>query len=169
MSMVVRYSGGFHSRDGAIWRCDILQKSAVMFKIGQLTYPSDEPLLIEWNDTSKEEPICGSTATLTIVSPGDRTYFDLYSVTPGDIRLDVYKNSILYWSGCLDTEFYEEPYDCDGDYEVSLTFSDFGILNRIPYNIKGLNSIRTILENALNVSKIKYSAINEQYYTTTVF
>lgn len=166
MSMVVRYSGGFHSRDGAIWRCDILQKSAVMFKIGQLTYPSDEPLLIEWNDTSKEEPICGSTATLTIVSPGDRTYFDLYSVTPGDIRLDVYKNSILYWSGCLDTEFYEEPYDCDGDYEVSLTFSDFGILNRIPYNIKGLNSIRTILENALNVSKIKYSAINEQYIST---
>lgn len=166
MSMVVRYSGGFHSRDGAIWRCNILQESDVVLSVGQLTYPSDEPLLIEWNDTSKEEPVCGSTATLTIVSPGDRTYLDLYTIKPAQIRLDVYRNNILYWSGCLDPEFYEEPYYSDNDYEVSLTFSDFGIMDRIPYDMKGLNTVRAIIENALNASKINYGSINEQYIST---
>ena len=165
--MVVRYAGGFPSRDGASWRCEILQESDVAFQVGQLTFPFDEPLLIEWNTTTKDEVMCGSTATLTIVSPGDRTYLDLYSIKVGQIRLDVYRNGNLYWSGCLDPEFYEEPYNSDMDYEVSLTFSDFGILDRIPYNLNGLKSLRAIIDAALKESGMNISGVNEKYISTS--
>ena len=96
--MYTRYRGSFLGINGVVWTVAILQEDAV----------------------------CGSVATLTVVSPEDRTYEDLYSVEPGMIRMDVYKDDVLYWSGCLDPEFYEEPYSREKNYDVKFTFSDFG-------------------------------------------
>lgn len=167
MSMFVRYSGGFHSKDGVSWRCDILQESDVAFKIGQLSVPSKEPLLIEWNRTDKNEVICGSTATLVIVSPGDRTYADLYTIRPGDIRLDVYREGSLFWSGCLDTEFYQEPFESDSGYDVSLTFSDFGVLDRIPYDLEGMRTLDDLVKRAIVVSGINVSYVDSSLISTS--
>lgn len=164
--MTVRYSGAFYSRQGVVWRCDILQDSDVAHHVRSLRFPDDEPLMIEYNEKAKEEVICGSTATLTIVSPGDRTYLDLYSIKAGQIRLDVYRNGTLFWSGCLDPEFYEEPYDSISDYEVSLTFSDFGILDRMPYDGSGRKTLRALLDMALDKSRINYSAVDESLIST---
>lgn len=166
MGMMVRYTGAFYSRKGVVWRCRILQESDVAFPVRNLEFPDDEPLMIEYNETAKENVICGSTATLTIVSPGDRTYLDLYSIKVGQIRLDVYRNNVLFWSGCLDPEFYEEPYDSTSDYEVSLTFSDFGILDRMPYDGSGRKTLKALLDNALDKSRLNYTSINESLIST---
>lgn len=166
MSMVVRYSGAFYSRMSVVWRCDILQESDTAFNVKRLRFPDSEPLIIEYNETAKEEVVCGSTATLTIVSPGDRTYLDLYSIKAGQIRLDVYRNGSLFWSGCLDPEFYEEPYDSDSDYEVSLTFSDFGILDRTPYDMTGRKTLRELLDVALGRTKLNFNGVDESLIST---
>ena len=176
MSMTVRYAGDFLSRKGAHWRCEILQESDVVLPVGELTFPADEPLLIEYEETSLEVPICPSKATLTIESPGDRTYADLYTIKPGQIRLDVYRyvksgnteQKNLYWSGCLDPEFYEEPYDRGANYDVQLTFSDFGILKRIPYDLSGQNSLLWILSSALQRSNIASQGIGQNYISSVV-
>ena len=130
------------------WEVQILQEASAAFAIGELRFPYEEPLTIEYAETSKEDVICGATATLSIISPGDRTYEDLYTVTAGDIVMNVYCNNALYWSGTLDPEFYEEPYADFDHYVVSLTFSDFGILDRFKYDLSGLLSIKTILDYA---------------------
>lgn len=156
--MTLRYAGDFLSRKGVHWRCEILQESEEVLPVGELTFPSDEPLSIEWEEKSLEEVVCSSKATLIIESPGDRTYSDLYTIEPGQIRLDVYRyvpvsggaQKTLYWSGCLDPEFYEEPYDRASCYDVELTFSDFGILKRIPYDLSGRNSFAWIIASALD-------------------
>ena len=104
--------GEFLSRAGVVWRVEILQEADEAFaKIGSLDFDADDALVIEWGEGAKEQVICGSTATLKVISPGDRTYEDLYTIAAGNIRMDVYRDSALYWGGMLDPEFYEEPYE----------------------------------------------------------
>ena len=163
----LRYMGEFLSVSGVVWRAEILQESEAEFKtIGQLTFPSEAPLIIEWQRENKENVVCGSTATLKIISPGDRTYEDLYSIEVGRIRLDVYRNNTLYWSGAIDPEFYEEPYERANGYEVSLTFSDFGILDRIKYDLTGIRTLREIVQYALERAGVQYTDIDTKYIST---
>ena len=162
MAMYLRYRGEFYDLAGTVWRCDILQEANSAFQnVGVLDFPAVGALEIEYPSTELETPVCSSTAKLTIVSPGDRTFLDLYTIKPGQIRLDVYRSGSLFWSGTLDPEFYEEPYERGKDYDVSLTFSDFGILDRMPYDLGGRQTLRAILEEALSRSRVNYSSINE--------
>lgn len=170
MSKQLRYRGEFLSRSNVIWRVDILQESPTPFAtVGELTFEREEALVIDWKHTGKEEVICGSEATIRIESPGDRTYEDLYTIEVGRIRMDVYRNNTLYWSGTLDPEFYEEPYEMARYYVVSLTFSDFGILDRLKYNLSGVQTLQAILVDALSRSGIYYSSIDADTYCTTYF
>ena len=146
----LRYKGEFFSVQGTLWRVELWQESDKEYDVvGDLTFDADEPLVLEWDTKPKEEVICGSTATLKIISPGDRTYQDLYSIEVGRVRLDVYRNDTLYWSGCIDAEFYEEPYEQFKGYTVTLGFSDFGVLDRIKYNLIGMQSLYDIVNCGL--------------------
>ena len=166
MSMRVRYKGSFLSRKNVTWRVDILQESDSSFSVGDLTFDADEALVIDWKETKKEEVICGSEATIRIISPGDRTYQDLYTIQPGLIAMNVYRNGNLYWSGTLDPEFYEEPYEMARGYVVSLSFSDFGILDRLKYNLSGMQTLQAILNDALTRSGVTYTSLNTSTTST---
>lgn len=170
MSKYLRYSGAFLSKAGLTWRCDIWQEAdAAYATVGDLDFPDDQPLVLEWQHRDKEEVVCGSTATVTVVSPSDRAYADLYSVKPANVRLDVYRAGELYWSGCLDPEFYEEPYECASGYEVSLTFSDFGIWKRLKYDAGSpYRTLRGILQQALGKAGINYEGIDESMISTQI-
>ena len=158
MAKFLRYRGEFLSRAGVVWRVEILQESDQTFaSVGTLEFDANDALVIDWNNADKENVICGSTATLQILSPGDRTYEDLYTIAPGQIRMDVYRNGSLYWSGALDPEFYEEPYERYNNYTVVLTFSDFGILDRLKYDLSGMRTLREIVDNCIRRSTIKTS------------
>ena len=82
------------------------------------TYPTSEqidlvdesPLLIEWDARAKEEPICGSTATLKVISTTDRKFVPLMLSEPGSIRLRVSDQHTSIWTGYLDMRQCEEPY-----------------------------------------------------------
>lgn len=163
----LRYKGEFFSVQGTLWRVELWQESDKEYDVvGDLTFDADEPLVLEWDTKPKEKVICGSTATLKIISPGDRTYEDLYSVEVGRVRLDVYRNDSLYWSGCIDTEFYEEPYEQFKGYTVTLGFSDFGVLDRIKYNLIGMQSLYDLVNDGLSRCGIKYERINETLIST---
>lgn len=166
MAMKTRYSGEFLSLQGILWRCDILQESDKDFKVGELEFRGEEALVLEWDRAAKEDPVCGSTATVTLISPSDRTYVDLYSIKPAEIRLDVYRNGELFWSGCLDPEFYEEPYESAFGYDVSLTFSDFGLLKRCRYTLDGVLTLEDLIEKALEVSGFNYTALDASKIST---
>lgn len=163
----LRYRGEFLSRSGVTWRVDIMQEADADFaEVGVLNFPADSPLTIEWGREDKENVMLGSTATLKIISPGDRTYEDLYTIEVGSIRMDVYRDTLLYWSGVIDPEFYEEPYEQASGYEVSLTFSDFGILDRLKYDLSGMRTLREIVEYALDSAGLLYGGIDTSCIST---
>ncbi len=150
MDKFLRYRGEFLSHAGVVWRVEILQEAEqALPAVGSLTFEAEEALLMEWEEKSKEEVIQGCMATVKLESPGDRTYEDLYTIEVGRIRMDVYRDAALYWSGLLDAEFYEEPYERAANYPVSLKFSDFGVLSRLKYDLAGMRSVREIIAYSL--------------------
>ncbi|MCF0160323.1 MAG: hypothetical protein HUJ99_05990, partial [Bacteroidaceae bacterium] len=165
--MELIYQGVFYSECNVEWEVKILSTTGTG-SVGELRFAGSEPLTFEWNTESKEVPLCGSSATLTIISPGDRTYEGLYTITPGSIRMDAYRNGVLYWSGTLDPEFYEEPYSAVEDYEVSLTFSDFGILDRLAYDMEGMKTLMDVLQDCINRSGINVSGIDQSLISTSL-
>lgn len=170
MAKYLRYMGEFLSRAGMVWRVEILQEADHAFeKVGVLVFEAEETLVIEWNRAEKEDVVCGSTATLKLESPGDRTYEDLYTIAPGRIRMDVYRSNVLYWSGALDPEFYEEPYERAANYPVSLTFSDFGVLDRLKYDMSGMRTIKEVVQYALEKTCINFGGIDFDTYASTYF
>lgn len=162
--MYLRYSGSKLDIRGAVWRMDIFQEADEAFAVGELDPVS---LQIEWPEKDFATALCGSAATLVLNSPSDRAYLDLYTVRPGRIRLDVYKDDALYWSGTLDPEFYEEPYERGMNYDVTLTFSDFGILERIPFDLSGLQTLEQLLLSGLAKSGVIHSGINTDFISTS--
>lgn len=164
-----RYRGVFCSRTDEMWRVSILlETDAPNSEIGELRFPADEPLVIEWEEQSKEQPVVSSVATLTLLSPGDRTYENLYTIAVGKIRMDVYRDGLLYWSGVIDPEFYEEPYATVSDYEVTLTFSDFGLLDRLKYDMSGMKTLREVVQYSLGCCAINYGALDERFISTAL-
>lgn len=130
------YYGEFLDVNSVVWRVEIwrrLTAGVTVPRVDELDF-SDTPLEIEWGDTAKEEVIAGSSATLHIISPGDRTYTGLYTIPAGDVCMIVYRAGALYWVGSLDPELYQEPFECYSGYEVELTFTDYGILDRLKFD-----------------------------------
>lgn len=168
MEKQLRYQGEFFSLAGVLWRVEIWQDADTPYPaVGELRFPSDTPpLIFEWLDTDKLEPVQGSGATLQIVSKVDRQYKDMYTVEAGSIRMDAYRNDVLYWSGTLDTETYEEPFSYDNEYEVKLTFSDFSLLDRMNFSLSGARSIGSLIEAFIAETKIKHHGF-EKYISTT--
>lgn len=170
MAMELRYMGEFLSREGVTWRVELRQEAPAPFdEIGALTFEANQALTIEWTEKKKEEVICGSVATIQIESPGDRTYEELYTIEVGQIRMDVYRNGALYWSGMLDPEFYEEPYERAANYEVSLSFSDFGILQRKKYALAGMLTVKDVLDMCLREAGIIHTGIDQSLISTSLY
>ena len=165
----LRYLGEFLSVSGVVWRAEILQEADAAFEtVGSLEFDADQPLVIEWGNKSKEEVICGATATLKIISPGDRTYEDLYSIDVGRVRLDVYRNNALYWSGCIDTEFYEEPYEQLNGYTVSLSFTDLGVLDRLKYDLANMQTLYDVVSYCIGRCGINCGGIDDSLISTSL-
>lgn len=149
MAKHLRYYGEFATIEGHSVRVAIYQESDTAFTPEEVRFPADSPLVIEWGEVEKYDVLCGSSATLKIISPSDRKFVDLYSVKYGDVRLEIFRDGKLYWCGCIDTELYEEPYERLDGYDVTLTFTDLGCLDRIPFDADGFKPIKELLTLAM--------------------
>ena len=149
MSKPIIYQGEFVSQANVVWRVEIWRDSNESSSaLGELSFDANESVLIEWGEVSKEEPLCPSTATIKVISPADGTYQNLYTIKAGSVGAHIYRDGQLYWAGTLDAEFYEEPYETRDNYVVSLTFSDFGMLDRVPLPLRGIVTLQQVLDTA---------------------
>ena len=169
MAKGIRYTGEFMSIAGSRYRAEIWQEGFTG-KPSELTFPYETPVSIEWAEVDKLEPVMSSAATLMVVSERDRQFVDLYTTKAGSTRLDIYRNNKLYWSGTLDPEIYEEPFSRQKDYEVTLTFSDFAPLDRIPFEQatanRGRLKLRAVIDLCMKKSGINTGAL-QTFITTT--
>lgn len=170
MEMYLAYYGEFLDRQDESWRVEIRRTwtgegdAPTDTEAKELAFPGDSPLVLEWTATEKYESVQGSSATLRVISETDREFIGLYTVKAASVRLDVLVPElhgdkyewVVFWSGTLDTELYEEPYSYGSGYEVELTFADFGVLSRLSYNLSGKKTFLEILEAGLTASGIRF-------------
>ena len=169
MAKFLKYEGSFLTIPGRTCTVRIYQEAVTVFpSVGVLNFPAERPLQIEWQEAPIEQPVCGSNATLTVISETDRDFIDLYTVSPGSIRMDVLLDSVFYWSGLLDPEFYSEPYETEDGYDVSFTFTDFGILDRLKFTGTGVDSVRNILRDAVAAAGINVTALDESLISSYI-
>lgn len=161
----LRYYSEFKSLDGANYRVELLQEAAQAYDPQEIKLAAD-PVTIEWGEVSKLEPVMSSAATLRLLSMSDRQFVDLYTVEARAIRMDVYRNGSLYWSGTIDTELFEEPYSQLDRYITEITFSDFAVLDRLMWEQKGLATMSEVLSVCLDQSGVSYSALEKNISTT---
>lgn len=167
MAMQIIYTGSFRSVDGVLYRVDILSSDTSFATSQKIAFTYDTPVEIEWNEVDKLEPVQGSCLTLTLQSLKDRQFIDLYSIEVGTMRADVYREGKLYWSGLLDTELYEEPYSEKTDYDVTFSFSDFAVLDRVQWSKTGVCSIQDVINACVEQMGIKYNGIQKYISTKT--
>lgn len=167
MAMQIIYTGSFRSVAGVLYRVDILSSDTSFATSEEVKFAYDTPIEIEWNEVDKLEPVQGSCMTLTLQSLRDRQFLDLYSIEAGTIRADVFRNNELYWSGMLDTELYEEPYSENADYNVTFSFSDFAVLDRVKWTKTGVCSIQDVIDACVAEMGIRYNGIQKYISTKT--
>lgn len=164
--MGLKYWGEFAAKGGHVIETRIYVKDH-SGSATEVRFPGESPVVIEWPETDKIEPLQGSSCTLKLISASDRQFLNLHDSADGDVRLDIYRDDDLYWSGTLDPESYEEPYSYASEYEVSLTFYDFGILERLNWDATGISSFGDIVERCLDdLSGISYSELVKRISTT---
>ncbi len=138
-----------------LWEVTIYQTADAPFEPRALMFDADTPLLFEWGETSPENVIEGSTATLKLISPDDRTFTDLYAIDPLSVVLEVKADGELFWRGSIEPELYEEPYSTRDNYVVELSFSDFGPMERNGFGRNGRVTFDEILNEALAVTALE--------------
>ena len=159
MSKSIRYIGEFAALGGHEIRVEILKEGEAPF-IDMLTFPADAPVVIEWANADKLEPCLSSSCTLKLESMTDRQFLDeLYTEEAGSVMLKVYRDGNLYWSGSLDSEQYEEPYSFGRNYDVTVAFQDFAVLDRIKYSRTDNVPVKTLIEWIISQSGVEYGSI----------
>lgn len=160
--MTLKYYSDFISSDGHAYRVEILKD--FIGSAEEVTLMAD-PITIEWQDVDKIKPIHKSRATVRLFSNTDRRFIDLYTSVVGSVLLRVTRDNVIYWSGTMDTEQYEEPYSFKSGYAVNITFSDFAPLDRFKWGNTGIQSINDIILACLSKSGVEYSSIDQQIST----
>lgn len=167
MAKYLRYYLERYSTDGHTIRAEILQEADEAFAPVELGIGAgDAPLVLEWKETGKIDPIQASRATLIVNAASDGQLLDLAGlVKAGEVRMDVYRDNSLWWSGTLDSESYTEPYTEPSGYDVQLDFQDFGVLNRIKWSHTGRESFASVLQACLDATGIAYGNLMQHIST----
>ena len=144
----LRYEGSFLSHSDVSWTVKIFQVAEEAFpEVGELRFDAEEPLVVEWEDVKKQGTVQGSTLTLQLDSPSDREYVHLYTISPRGVQVRVFREKVLWWVGVMDSELYEEPYERENHYTVTLTFSDFAIADRLLLDQTGTVTLQDLLSS----------------------
>lgn len=146
MSYQIAYTTQFHSLENVLWKIEIY----INYYVGrpvEIKLEGDEPCVIEWQETDKMDVVQSSTCTLRVSNERDRQMVQL--MEHPDCACMVWRDGKPYWFGHLDDSIYEEPYSFTKGYVTELIFSDFGILNRMPFNLTGKHSVWDILLDTL--------------------
>lgn len=158
MALYKRYYTTFKDLNNVEYRVEIWQERATAWTPEEIKLAAD-PIMIEWQEMEKLDPIRSSSATINIWSDSDRKFIDLYAVDIKSVRLDIYRNGLMYWSGVIDTELFEEPYSYEDGYVTTITFSDFSVLDRIKYNLSGFKTINEIITHCVSSSGLNNTGI----------
>lgn len=149
MSYNLAYTTSFRSLDDDVWEI-LIHIDGFDGNPTVISLEGDEPCVIEWQETGKMDVVQSSTCTLRVSNESDRQMVRL--MHGRNALCTVVRTGRVYWMGHLDDAVYEEPYSFPRAYVTELIFSDFGILNRIPFLLEGRQSLAAIVGGCIGAA-----------------
>jgi len=163
---VVKYKLEITSNEGAVYVVDILE-DGYSGPVKEIC-GTEDPLYIEIAEEKVDSSVSGSGLTLNLISETPLQYLDLYSVDIFAHKVNLYRDSVLIWTGWLDSEMYNEEYNEFTNYPISFTANDgLSLLKRLKYrnqttevNYRGLETAWQAIIKILESNRVEYTSIN---------
>ena len=110
-------------------------------------------------------PIRGTSLELYAECKTDGEFAELYTSDPKEYRVDVYRGSVLLWTGFVSTELYSEPAIAP-PYDVQVVASDgLGELKLVDYEAQGEMELKDLFAYLLSFT----GSDRGFYYATNLF
>lgn len=165
----VKYSVKAYPRWSSVYYTIHLCKLGYSGAVTELT-PAKNVLELSGDDQPIEAPVKGRGGVLRVISKTDRQLLDLYTANPLEWLIIIYyenTTSLPAFIGYLEPELYEEPFNRDFNYEVSIQFNDgLSVLSRLPFvdeegkQYRGFASIFEVLNRTLGKIGKSYASIH---------
>ncbi len=94
--------------------------------------------------------ISSSSLEFTLLAEREGQYRDLYTTDSQGIKVELFRGDKCEFSGYLDSELYEEEFNCDYNYPVQFKAGNIKILKRLDFDLFGRHTISNILSHILN-------------------
>lgn len=150
----IKYTGSVINRSQSVFRIDIIDTENE--SISTATEVKIQELKLSRTEIKKTDSIASGSLDITLLSETNYQFLNLYTANQFQYKVKLYQDDLLIWSGHLDPEVYEEPYNYNSGYSVSITATDLGILKRNKLTITGIVSIFDIIKNAIEVSRLSF-------------
>ncbi|UWD57070.1 MAG: hypothetical protein [Bacteriophage sp.] len=124
------YYNEFKGLDGVLNRVEILSEVS---GIEEYVKTGKSPFVLRYADVMKLDPVHTAQATIHLISQYDFQFISLHTDDMQGYRVDFYRGGILFWTGWLDSELYNEVLSKSSPYEVEFSASDFNITERLKY------------------------------------
>lgn len=128
--MNIKYFYEFKGLDEVLNRVEILCPQVVYAKE---IMGASNAFILEYPTVKKLETVQTSGAEIGIISKSVLQFTDLHTENMQGYQVRLYRNSILYWIGWLDSELYSENLSLYPPYPVKFSSADFNILERLKF------------------------------------
>jgi hypothetical protein len=133
----VKYRGQFRDVDNILWTVDILKQETVS-AIEEITL-ADPPVNIEYQQEDVFQPLKCSAATIRVLTP---KILDIYTGKI-DVKIQIYKNNVLFWEGWNTPNIYTSEYATDLDLIEINAIDNIAALEYSNYNCKSQTNVLT--------------------------
>lgn len=122
--------------------------------------------------SSKFQPVRGTGCQMVLNATTDRKFLSLYTANMQEYQIRHYIDSVLNWTGWLDSELYSEPFSDLDNYPVAFSGTDgLALLNRMYYlddsgeKFTGISTQFEVLQFILQ--KLNLPLLNVNIYLST--
>ena len=115
------------------------------------------PFTINFDSNEVYKPVKYSTATLQICE--NKLFTDLFANTIKQITCKLLCENIVVWQGYVKPSVYSQPLSDAIDYFDIELVDGLTVLDNIRYNLKGFQSLATILQTAILATGLDYKYI----------
>lgn len=146
MAYFKKYKCDFYTIDNKVGELSIWQEFSSQPTIIDVKCVADTIELSNEEINLSDSFISSQRLDFELIADNNWQYHDLYSVNMFHSRVELRINNQLIYTGYIDPESYEEPFDQDKGYQVLIKSGNIKLLKRLDYSGGSVNSVNSIIK-----------------------
>lgn len=149
MAYFKKYRCEFKTIDNKVGELSIWQNLSSQPTITDIKCHPDSIELINEEINISDSFISSQRLDFNCYAESNWQYHDLYSVNMFHSRVDLTIDGQLLYIGWIDSESYEEPFDSDSKYMVTVKSGNLKLAKRLDYNVGTVQTISNVITDII--------------------